>query len=160
VSCRCPAAYGEDCPLAADECAARTASEAPADAPPATPCDCEIYQTCAKCRGTDRDASIATAEPHAPPAQALNEREVHYIRLARVPNLTHRDVVELADSHEALRAEVARLQAPPAHEVDAVGEEYRAILRRERDEARAEVIRLQEELKQAKESGKISGAQQ
>jgi hypothetical protein len=39
--------------------------------------------------------------------------------------------------------------APPAHEVDAGGEEYRDILRRERDEARAEVARLQEELKQA-----------
>jgi hypothetical protein len=53
----------------------------------------------------------AAAEPPAPPAQVLTPQEVHFIRLARVPNLTHRDVVELADSHEALRAEVARLQA-------------------------------------------------
>jgi signal transduction histidine kinase len=45
---------------------------------------------------------------------------------------------ELLDELERLRAEAS------------AGEEYRDILRRERDEARAEVARLQEELKQAR----------
>ena len=41
----------------------------------------------------------------------LTPAEVHLLRMKLAPSITHRDMVELCDSHEALRAQLATLKA-------------------------------------------------
>jgi hypothetical protein len=68
--------------------------------------------------GHSNQANAPAVEPPAPPAQRW----------------------------DSVQDSAAFISNEQVHEVDAGGEEYRDILRRERDEARAEAVRLQEEL--------------
>jgi hypothetical protein len=109
---------------------------------------------CAKCKGSGRELVAREAPADAPPAMPRCD--------CRLGGINERGELDSQPCDHS-----AEPPAPPAHEVDAGGEEYRAILIRERDwyrermaeanntlafamqerEAlRAEVARLQEEL--------------
>jgi hypothetical protein len=71
----------------------------------------------------------------------------------------HEWFIAYCDLRDRMVKQLAALPPTPTpHEVDAGGEEYRDILRRERDEASAEVARLQEALKQRTQQLDDAGA--
>jgi hypothetical protein len=149
----CSVCQGEDVPCAKCKGSGRelVAREAPADAPPATPRDI-LFAPCQWCGYNGAD--YWQAGPHGFDCPwftvgGMRERELLLPQVQPPPKPAAEPPAPPAQRWDSVQDSAAFISNEQVHEVDAGGEEYRDILKRERNEARAEVARLQEELKQA-----------
>jgi hypothetical protein len=146
----CSVCQGEDVPCAKCKGSGRelVAREAPADAPPATPRDI-LFAPCQWCGYNGAD--YWQAGPHGFDCPwftvgGMRERELLLPQVQPPPKPAAEPPAPPAQRWDSVQDSAAFISNEQVHEVDAGGEEYRDILRRERDEARAEAVRLQEEL--------------